>query len=217
MSSRMQGLLSLLSILLLGMLSACSQIPHEKTKVPYEPLQEQHANLKVQPEPEEKPAKEVVSQCEVLNYYETLRLMSTNELELGLIALRESVSYTEDNCSLLRLAMLLGLPEFRLKNDVEAEKLLNGFLQNGDIAYIDDRQITRWLLDEIYWRKGNQSDQKLLKNQIEAEQARSFDLQKHLEKAQSKLEQLQNIDKNINAREQEISEPLMDKILHESK
>ena len=218
MGDRMQGLFSTILILLLGALSACAPTHYDKPEVQHEPLQVPHENSKIQPELKGKPAKEVVSECGgMLNYYETLRLMSLTELEQGLITLRQSLNYTKDNCNRLRLAMLLGLPEFRLKNDDEAEQLLKDFLEKGRDLAIQDRQIAWLLSNEIHWRKKMKNLQDLLKKQIEAEQARSLNLLKRLEEAQSKLEQLQNIDKNINAREQEISTPLTDKILHEPK
>ncbi|MCF6235086.1 MAG: hypothetical protein L3J70_01710 [Gammaproteobacteria bacterium] len=214
----MQGLLSIILILLLGALSACAPIHYDKPKVQHEPLQVPYENLKAQPKLKEKPVTDVVSQCGgMLNYYETLRLMSTNELKLGLVSLRLSLNYTKDNCNRLRLAMLLGLPEFRLKNDAEAEQLLKDFLEKGEVPVIQDRQIAWLLSDEIHWRKKMQSHQNFLKKQLETEQTLALNLWERLAKAQSQLEQLQKIDKNINAREQEISAPLTDKILNEPK
>jgi len=192
-TNQIQGLFPLL-LLLFWLLSACTPIFYPKSQ--------------------ETP----VSQCGgLLSYYEVLRVMSVEELEQELTALRVSLNYTETPCDQLRLAMLLGMPEFRFNNGTEAEQLLISFLIKEETIAIHDKQIAWLLMDEIQWRHQIQSDQQTLKKQLREERTISAKIQEQLEKAQSKLNQLKNIDKNINAREQEISTPSTDKIPHESK
>lgn len=192
--NRTQGLFPLL-LLLLWLLPACTPTFYTKS----------------QPEPP-------VSQCGgLLSYYETLRMMPVEELGQELALLRVSLNYAETPCDQLRLAMLLGMPEFRFNNDIEAEQLLKVFFNSEGTPAIHDQQIAWLLLDEIQWRNKIQSDKQTLIKQLKAERATSTDLLVQLKKAQSKLNQLKSIDKNINDREQEISTPSTDKIPHESK
>lgn len=193
-TNRIQGLFPLI-LLLLWLLPACTPIFYTKS----------------QSEPP-------VSQCGgLLSYYETLRMMPGEEQGQELALLRVSLNYAETPCNQLRLAMLLGMPEFRFDNDIEAKQLLKVFLNSEGTPAIHDQQIAWLLMDEIQWRKQRQSKRQILIKQLEEEHATSTDLLVQLKTAQSKLNQLKNIDKNINDREQEISTPSTDKIPHESK
>ncbi len=187
--NRIQVLFPLLLILLLWMLSACAPIIYTKSQL----------------------------QGGLLSYYEALRMMSVEELEQEQAMLRVSLNHAEIPCDQLRLAMLLWMPEFRLNNDSETEQLLKDFFEKEKTPAIQDKQIAWLLADEVQWRKKIQSHQQTLKNQLKEERAISLNLLEQLTKAQSTLKQLKNIDKNINAREQEISTPSTDKIPHEPK
>ncbi|NOQ51071.1 MAG: hypothetical protein GQ578_02470 [Desulfuromonadaceae bacterium] len=188
-TNRIQILFPLLLILLLWMLSACAPIIYTKSQL----------------------------QGGLLSYYEALRMMSVEELEQEQAMLRVSLNHAEIPCDQLRLAMLLWMPEFRLNNDSETEQLLKDFFEKEKTPAIQDKQIAWLLADEVQWRKKIQSHQQTLKNQLKEERAISLNLLEQLTKAQSTLKQLKNIDKNINAREQEISTPSTDKIPHEPK
>ena len=193
--NRIRVLFPLLLILLLWMLSACAPIIYTKSLL-----------------------QKTAGQCGgLLSYYEALRVMSVEELEQEQAMLRVSLNHTEIPCDQLRLAMLLGMPEFRLNNDSETEQLLKDFFEKEKTPAIQDKQIAWLLADEVQWRKKIQRNQQTLKNQLQKERAISLNLLEQLTKAQSTLKQLKNIDKNINAREQEISTPSTDKIPHEPK
>jgi hypothetical protein len=153
----------------------------------------------------------------LLSYYEKLRMMSVEELEQEQEMLRVSLNHAEITYDQLRLAMLLWMPESRINNDTEAAQLLKNFFAKEETSAIQDKQIAGLLADELQWRKKIQDNQQVLKKQLEDERAISCNLLEHLTKAQSKLKQLKNIDKNINAREQEISTPSTDKIPYEPK
>ncbi len=197
---------SLLAILLLWALSACTAV------VPYEKPQ-------VQLQQKEEPTQVVVvSQCvQMLSYFEMLRLMSVAELEQEHTGLWESVNHTGDGCDQLRLAILLGLPKFRLENDIKAEKLLQNFLEKEKMPTMQDKQIVWFLMDEIQWRKQMHSKQLSLRKQQKKERVAYSKLLEQLSEVQLKLKQLRSIDKNINAKEQEISIPSTDKIPNEPK
>ncbi len=193
---------SLLVILLLSLLSACVVVP---------PYEEPQVPLKQKEEPT--PLVVIVSPCvQMLSYYEMLKLMPVAELEQKQTALWEGVNHTGNGCDQLRLAILLGLPELRLENDVKAEGLIKDFLEKEEISAIEDKQIAWFLMGEIQWRKKIQSKQQALRKQQKQERVAYSNLLKQLSETQLKLEQLRYIDKNINAKEQEISIPSTDKI-----
>lgn len=163
-------------------------------------------------------ANKKVSQCGgMLNYHETLGRMSVDELEQELSLLRRRLHLAGTVCDQLRLAMLLGEPEFRLENDAEAEQLLKNILANGESLPIQDKQVSRLLADEVLWRKKIRNDRQALKTQLQKERAASLKILEQLTDAQLKLKQLKNIDRNINAREQEISTPSTDNMPNDSK
>lgn len=187
--NRPQFVLPLLLIGLFWMLSACAPL----------------ANLKV-------------SQCGgMLNYHETLGRMSVDELEQEMTLLRRRLNLAGNVCDQLRLAMLLGEPEFRLENDAEAEQLLKNILALGESLSIQDTQVLRLLADEIQWRKKIRNDWQALKTQLQEERAASLKISEQLTDAQLKLKRLKNIDRNINEREQEMSTPSTDNMSHEPK
>ncbi|MDY0213111.1 MAG: hypothetical protein RBR06_08910 [Desulfuromonadaceae bacterium] len=187
--NRTQFFLPLLLIGLFWMLSACAPLANKK-----------------------------VSQCGgMLNYREMLSQMSVDELEQELILLRSRLNLAGTSCDQLRLAMLLGEPKFRLENDAEVEQLLKNILANEETLAIQDMQVSRLLADEVQWRKKVRNDQQALEIQLQQERAASLKISEQLTDAQLKLKQLKNIDRNIDAREQEISTPSTDKIPHEPK
>ncbi|MCF6264246.1 MAG: hypothetical protein L3J24_11755 [Xanthomonadales bacterium] len=199
---------SFLTMLLLSVLSACVTVaPYEEPQVP----------LKQKEEPTQQ-AIVIVNPCvEMLSYYEMLKLMPVTELEQRQTALWESVNHTGNGCDQLRLAVLLGLPELRLENDVKAEGLIKDFLEKEAIPVIEDKQIAWFLMGEIQWRKKIQSNQQALRKQQKQERVAYSNLLEQLSETQLKLEQLIYIDKNINAKEREISIPSTDKIPSEPK
>jgi len=187
--NRTQFFLPLVLIGLFWMLSACAPLANKK-----------------------------VSQCGgMLNYHETLSRMSVDELDQELTLLRSRLNLAGTVCDQLRLAILLGEPEFRLENDAEVEQLLKNIFAKGEALAIQDTQVLRLLADEVQWRKKIRIDRQTLKTQLQEERATSLEILEQLTDAQLKLKQLKNIDKNINAREQEISAPSTDKMPHEPK
>lgn len=151
------------------------------------------------------------SRCRgLLNDYASLRELSAEAGVAQLASLRQSPRLADNSCEQLRLAMLLGRPEFRQENDAEAERLLEALLVGDAKLATQDRQLARLLLDEIQWRKK-------IWQKLRAEQAASLKLLGRLTQAQSQLKQLRNIDQNINDSEREISAPSTDKIPHEPK
>ncbi|HID82931.1 MAG TPA: hypothetical protein EYH06_07440 [Chromatiales bacterium] len=188
-----------LSVMMLLTLSACASVNSGKQKVQkQEPVQVTH-------------------HCAVLNYYEALTEMTANELAQEKQMLRENLNYNQSSCYQLRLVMLLMLPEAGVKDDKEAEQILDDVLYKEASLLPQDRQIARLLSDQIQWRKKIRNSQQALKKQLKKERAASLNLLERLADTQSKLNQLKNIDKNINQREQEISTPSTDKIPHEPK
>jgi len=199
----MQTLLPILLLLLLSMLSACTLLTHDKPQ-----LWLQRKEKPIQP----------VSQCGgMLSYYTALRVMSAKELDEELSRLRENVTHAQNTCDQLRLVMLLGMSKYRFKKYTEAEKLLKDIFEKEGTLAIQDKQFALLLADEIQWQKKTQSNQEALEKQLKKERAASLNLLERLAEAQSKLKELKSIDKNITAREQEISRPSTDKIPHEPK
>lgn len=188
-----------LSVMMLLILSACASVNSGKQKTQkQEPVQ-------------------VTNHCAALNYYEALVEMTTNELAQEERMLRENLNQNQSSCYQLRLVMLLMLPEAKVKDDKEAEQILDDVLYKEASLLPQDRQIARLLADQIKWRKKIRSSRQALKKQLKKERAASLNLLERLADTQSKLNQLKNIDKNINQREQEISTPSTDKIPHEPK
>lgn len=195
----MRFFIAVLLITMLLILSACVSTKNEKQKIQQqEPVQ-------------------VTNNCAVLNYYEALTEMTANELAQEKQMLRENLNYNQSSCYQLRLVMLLMLPEAGVKDDKEAEQILDDVLYKDASLLPQDRQIARLLSDQIQWRKKIRNSQQALKKQLKKERAASLNLLERLADTQSKLNQLKNIDKNINQREQEISTPSTDKIPHEPK
>lgn len=160
---------------------------------------------------------QVTNHCAVLNYYEALVEMTASELTQEEQMLRSNLGQNQSSCYQLRLVLLLILPEAGGKNDKEAEQLLEDVQYKEASVQPQDRQIARLLFDQIQWRKKLRSDQQSLRKKLKKERAASLNLLERLAEAQSKLNQLKNIEKNINKREQEISTPSTDKIPHEAK
>jgi len=198
-NKQMRFFIAVLLITMLLILSACVSTKNEKQKIQQqEPVQ-------------------VTNNCAVLNYYEALTEMTANELAQEKQMLRENLNYNQSSCYQLRLVMLLMLPEAGVKDDKEAEQILDDVLYKDASLLPQDRQIARLLSDQIQWRKKIRNSQQALKKQLKKERAASLNLLERLADTQSKLNQLKNIDKNINQREQEISTPSTDKIPHEPK
>ena len=181
-------------------LSACVQ---RVTEIPVQPLKE--------------PDVQVKRQCGMLNYYVSVKKMTEDELKLEELLLRERLNIDKGCCHKLRLVMLLGLSEAEAKDLNETSLLIKEILHREQNLAPKDWQITQLLSDQNQWRQKMHVKQKSLTKQLKKERSVSFKLQKRLSETQSKLDQLKDIEKNINEKEQEISAPSTDKIAHEAK
>ena len=168
------------------------------------------------------------SHCNALSYYETLAAMTTTELRQEQLMLHQQPGYPQNSCESLHLIMLLSFSEAGAgaenKKEQETLQLLQKILYGEQDLTQQDRQIALLLVDQIQWRNKIRSNQQTLeqqlqslKTQLKKERKASLNFLERLTELQLKLNQLKNIDKNINAREQEISTPSIDKTPHDTK
>lgn len=189
------------------MLSACASDIREKTAA-------EHQEIPVQTK----------NHCNALSYYETLAAMTTTELQQEQLMLRQQPGHPQNSCEPLHLVMLLSFSEAGAENENEALQLLQKILYGEQNFTQQNRQISLLLADQIQWRNKIRSHQRTLEKQLQSlktqlrkERKASLNFLERLTELQLKLNQLKNIDKNINAREQEISTPSIDKMPHDTK
>ena len=188
-------------------LSACASDIREETAVEH-----QQASVRTK------------NHCNALSYYETLAAMTTTELRQEQLMLRQQPGHPQNSCEALHLIMLLSFSEAGAENENEALQLLQKILYEEQDLTQQNRQIALLLTDQTQWRNKIRSHQQTLEKQLQTlrkqlkkERKASLNFLERLTELQLKLNQLKNIDKNINAREQEIITPSIDKAPHDTK
>lgn len=153
---------------------------------------------------------------ELLNYYDTVAAMPEEMRIQELDHLRNS-SQLEKECHELKLAILLTQPGANLQNYEDACQMLENFITNETDADLENKQLARILLTHVKQSKKLISKQHSLQAQLRKERAAGVGLAKKLSELQLQLDQLRDIEKNINEKEQTITVPSIDNNRHESK
>lgn len=154
----------------------------------------------------------------LLIYYQALTELTKNELESERLILKKNLQESDNYCNQLRYVLYSMLPETEMKNDSEIEKILQSLEGRKTELQQEERQLYELLADQFAVlsevKKGKKDDElkiEKLDSALKSEQQNSEELQGELDAAQTKLEQLKNIEKKIETREQEISTPSVDR------
>ena len=153
----------------------------------------------------------------VADFYAVSSQLSPESGQEMLQALRLNQAQDDNPCDQLRLSVLLSKPDTRFHDDAEAGRLLQDFLHDPDRAQHPDRGFALLLADNISERRQLQEELQRLEKAIEQEQTTSQQLAEKLkrehaaaEALQLKLEQLNSIERDINAKEQSVATPAAD-------
>lgn len=153
----------------------------------------------------------------LLDYYEITLDMPEQVREQELKDLRKSVQRKpldgNEKFHELQLALLLMQQGLSVKDYDEANLLLQNFLYDTDNHTA--RQFALLLLANVYKSKQLLTAQERFETQIAKERDVSVELSKKLSELQSQLDQLKDIEKSINEKEQSITIPSIDSIPHE--
>ncbi len=168
------------------------------------------------PLPEPEPETTVDPGCgDLLSYYEAALLMENGDREQELENLTEIWSLTREGCDQLRLALMLSQPEMPVKERERALSLLTDLLNRNDGLEMKSYQLAQLLHSQLEQLLSRQVHVKKLGRELKQERAASRKLLQRLTTLQSQLEQLKNIEKSINEKEQAIITPSTDNIPHE--
>jgi hypothetical protein len=152
---------------------------------------------------------------DLLGYYEAALLMENRDREQELEILTEVWSLTRDGCDQLRLALMLSQPETPVKERERALSLLTDLLNRNDGMEMKSYQLAQLLHSQLEQLLSRQIHFQKLRRKLKQERAASRKLLQRLTALQSQLEQLKNIEKSINEKEQAIITPSTDNIPHE--
>ncbi|VAW88379.1 hypothetical protein MNBD_GAMMA18-1791 [hydrothermal vent metagenome] len=152
---------------------------------------------------------------DLLGYYEAALLMENVDREQELETLTEIWSLTREWCDQLRLALMLSQPETPVKERERALNLLTDLLNRNDGMEMKSYQLAQLLHSQLEQLLSRQIHVQKLKRKLKQERAASRKLLQRLTALQSQLEQLKNIEKSINEKEQAIITPSTDNIPHE--
>ena len=154
----------------------------------------------------------------LLIYYDSLTRLTKSELEGEQEILRQNLLESKNHCNRLRFVLFSILPEAGMNNHKEIDGIMKTLVAEKNNMQRDERQVLELLSDQIELkntlRKKIKEHEKQIKNfytQSRSEKKTSAQLQQQVDELQTKLLQLKNIEKKINAREQEISTPSTDR------
>ena len=126
-----------------------------------------------------------------------------------------------DACNRLRLALLLARPDTGFRNDAEAARLLQAFLDDPAHARHPQRPLARLLADELAERQrlaaqvatleeslaGERQRQQALSQNLQRLRADNAELRRQVQTQRSQLDQLKSIERDINAKERAVENP----------
>lgn len=144
---------------------------------------------------------------EPLRQYETVALMDREQRQQALATARDIWSLTRAPCDQLNLALLLSRPDNPPGDQRQALKLLGGLLEKQSGLDLASRQLARLLHDQQQQRELQQTRIRRLRDKLQQERAAVRRLLERLGDLSSQLEQLKDIEKSINEKEQAIITP----------
>ncbi len=154
----------------------------------------------------------------LLDYYEIIIDMPEEVREQELKDLRKSVQRKspdgKEHFHELQLALLL-MQQDSVKGYDEANLLLENYIYQAGSQNDAARRLSLLLLADVYKSKQSLIAQETLETQIAKERDVSAELSKKLSELQSQLDQLKDIEKSINEKEQSITIPSIESIPHE--
>lgn len=154
----------------------------------------------------------------LLDYYEIIIDMPEGLREQELKDLRKSVQRKsldgKEHFHELQLALLL-MQQGSVKDYDEANLLLGNYLYETGSQNDAARRLALLLLADVYKSKQLLVAQERFETQIAKERDVSAELSQKLSELQSQLDQLKDIEKNINEKEQSITIPSIESIPHE--
>ncbi|WP_456404132.1 hypothetical protein [Thiolapillus sp.] len=151
----------------------------------------------------------------LLEDYETFSLMDEVARKQRLNSVSSIWMLTRDSCEQLRLSLLLSQPQGSDKDRQKALKLLKELLTNNALQDPQARQLAALLRDQLQLARAQKLRTLDLRHRLQAQRAASRGLSEQLDNLQSQLQQLKNIEKNINEKEQSIITPSTDNVSHE--
>ena len=171
------------------------------------------------------PVKENTGCQGMLDYYELFSMMEKKARTLELADMKKHLIDTGDNCTRLKLGMVLSQPNTALQDDKSAVKLLEVFIGSSSLVDTQGQFLAKFLLAEIKERERIRQDllssfkkklKKEKKKEAEEQNASSSDeedalqlLAKENEVLRKKLEQLTDIEKALGEKEQATVKPLL--------
>ncbi|MCF6355450.1 MAG: hypothetical protein L3J26_10205 [Candidatus Polarisedimenticolaceae bacterium] len=168
------------------------------------------------PAPDPDPETTVAPGCgDLLGYYEAALLMESWHRKQELESLTEAWSLTREGCDQLRLALLLSQPDTPVKERERALYLLTDLLSRSGSMEMQSLQLAQLLHSQLKQLLTRQTHLQELRRKLKRERAASRELLQHLTALQSQLEQLKNIEKSINEKEQAIITPSTNNTPHE--
>ncbi len=168
----------------------------------------------------------VTTGCQgMLDYYDLFSLMEKQGRVLELDDMQQHLADSDDNCTRLKLGMVLSQPNTTVQDDKLAEKLLTEFTNFSGLVDTQDQLLAELILDDIKERRRIKQEQLSKFNKIikignkKRAQARSTEsddeqsalqvLARENETLRKKLEQLSDIEKTLGEKEQAIVKPIV--------